>query len=255
MKIKSCALIVPIVAVAICAFSVFLWNRTNFESSGAGALAPLIPKTGSINHEQAPRAMGERASGQSNPEISNQKESRKADLALTSGNFEGDVQKCFSGDNCILEDDPWKMYGDFKKANNQSAEDNLIAFMRSKLSDEEFRALYKEKLKKMIIDFYPPEERLFQVAAFYNYVGELENSLSVYKDLETKSEANPNLRPAPKLNIANTLFDLRRYREALPYYEMALRENLENSPQVMNPSQNEMARFIEDRISAIKKLL
>jgi tetratricopeptide (TPR) repeat protein len=105
----------------------------------------------------------------------------------------------------------------------------------------------------MIRDFYPPEEKQFQEAAYYNYLGELEKSLELYLDLEKKSALDLSLRPAPKLNIANTFYDLGRSKEALPYYEAALEGYLSGQNQVLAPSQNDMIRFIEDRVEEIRK--
>ena len=94
----------------------------------------------------------------------------------------------------------------------------------------------------MIDDFYPANEKLFQEAAYYNYLGDLEKSLSLYLALEKMSERDGSMTRAPALNIANTYFDLGRLPNALPYYEKALRETT-------NP---ETLRFIDERISEIK---
>lgn len=172
-------------------------------------------------------------------------------IELTSGNFESYVRNCFEGEACRFADDPKKMYEDFKQAGNQQANDNLIAFLRSKLKDVEFRDRYKNILKIIIDDFYSDAERPFQEAAYYNYLGDLEKSLALYKDIEKRQGSDPSLRPAPKLNIANTLYDLGRFKEALPYYEAALKEYISGAEQTSS-GQSDMIRFIEGRIESIQ---
>ena len=121
------------------------------------------------------------------------------------------------------------------------------------MKDELYRKRYKDILKKMIEDFYPPEELQFQQAAYYNYLGDLQKSLELYLDLEKKSLSDRSLRSAPKLNIANTLYDLQRYRDSLPYYQQALAEYVSREQEVSIPSQNDMIRFIEGRIEDVRK--
>ncbi len=172
-------------------------------------------------------------------------------IELTFGNFESFVLKCFQGAKCILKDDPMKMYQDFKAAGNTRAMDSLISFLRSKLRKPETRDQYKDIVKKMIEDFYPPEEKQFQEAAYYNYLGDLTKSLDLYLDLKEKSKTNPKLREAPNLNIANTYYDLKKYAEAQPYYEAALVDftsgKIKGDP--------DPTPFIEERISEIKARL
>ncbi|MGZ3775808.1 MAG: tetratricopeptide repeat protein [Pseudobdellovibrionaceae bacterium] len=172
-------------------------------------------------------------------------------ITLTSGNFESFVLKCFQGEKCELGENPLEMYQVFKGANNHRANDSLISFMRSKLKDKEFRDQYKDMLKQMIYDFYPREEKQFQEAAYYNYLGDLQKSLDTYLDLQKKSQTDPSLRPAPTLNIANILYDMHRFKDALPYYEAALEECLSRSDKpIPNPES-----FIEERIAEIKNKL
>ena len=175
----------------------------------------------------------------------------QGEIVLNGGNFEGFILKCFSGVPCKLGEDPLKMYSEFKAAGNRSANDHLISFMRSQLKNPDFRDRYKIVLKKIIDDFYPPEEKQFQEAAYYNYLGDLQKSLDTYLDLEKRTQSNPTLRPAPKLNIANTLYDMGRFKESLPYYEAALQESLVSREKLTpNPES-----FIEGRIFDIKKSL
>ena len=167
-------------------------------------------------------------------------------IQLASNNFESFVSRCFEGEACEFSEDPWKMYEDFKLAGNTKAIDSLISFMRKKLQDEKFRSQHKEQLLKVIDDFYSPQERQFQEAAYFNYLGDLQKSLDLYLDLEKKSASDPSLRVAPKLNIANTFYDLGKYREALPYYEAALGSLGSGS------HANDTGRFIDARIAEIR---
>jgi tetratricopeptide (TPR) repeat protein len=173
-------------------------------------------------------------------------------IELTKENFEKSVLECFKGRECSLMEDPLKLYMDFKLAGNALANDQLISFLRKNLKDKDFRDRYKEPLKQMINDFYPSEEKQFQEAAYYNYLGDLQKSLDLYLDLEKKAARDPSLRPAPNLNIANTLYDLGRYSEALPYYEAALSEYTDGEQEVVHSNRNELVRFIDERISKIK---
>ena len=185
------------------------------------------------------------------PSNKNTSDELSATILLTSGNFESFILKCFQGEKCKLGDSPSKMYQDFKSANNHGANDNLISFMRSQLREKEFRDQYKDSLKQMIDDFYPEEEKQFQEAAYYNYLGDLQKSLDLYLDLQEKEKNDPSLRGAPNLNIANTLYDMTRIKEALPYYEAALKDYLSGRVKA-DPSP---VSFIEDRIMQIKNKL
>ena len=57
-----------------------------------------------------------------------------------------------------------------------------------------FREVYREDLKRMIDDFYPPQEKEFQDAAYYSYLGESQKSLDLYLDLRQKSDTDATLR-------------------------------------------------------------
>lgn len=172
-------------------------------------------------------------------------------LVLNAGNFESFVLKCFQGEPCVLEGDAMKMYQDFKAAGNTRAINSLISFLRSKLRKPEGRTQYKDIVKNMIDDFYPPQEKQFQEAAYYNYLGDLNKSLELYLDLKEKSKKDSSLREAPNLNIANTYYDMKKYAEAQPYYEEALQDftsgRIKGDP--------DPTPFIEERISEIKARL
>lgn len=173
-------------------------------------------------------------------------------IKLNESNFENYVVQCFQNEPCEFGENPMDLYWNFKKADNRKANDLLISFMRRNLKNQEFANHYKDILRKMIKDFYPPTEMQFQEAAYYNYLGDLETSLSLYQDLEKKGASDTSLRQAPKLNIANTLYDLKRYKDAIPYYQEALQDYVSQKEQVAMPSQNEMIRFIEGRIEDCK---
>jgi hypothetical protein len=172
-------------------------------------------------------------------------------IVLNAGNFESFVLKCFQGEPCVLEGDPMKMYQDFKAAGNKRAMDSLISFLRSKLRKPEGKAQYKDIVKNMIDDFYPPQEKQFQEAAYYNYLGDLNKSLELYLDLKEKSKKDTSLREAPNLNIANTYYDMKKYAEAQPYYEEALQDYTSGRIKSIPDS----TPFIEARISEIKARL
>ncbi len=178
--------------------------------------------------------------------------SEEQKIKLNESNFENYVGRCFQGDPCEFQENPMDLYWNFKKANDRKANDLLISYMRKNLQNQVFAKQYKEILKKMIDDFYPPDEKQFQEAAYYNYLGDLRKSLDLYLDLEKKNVKDPSLRPAPKLNIANTYYDLGRFSDALPYYQAALGNYLSQQEQAAIPNQNDLIRFIEDRIEACK---
>lgn len=169
---------------------------------------------------------------------------------LNASNFEFRVSKCFQGEECEIEGDPFELFHAFKKENNTKAIDLLISYLRKDLRNPEYAKRFGEPLKKIIEEFYPPSEIQFQMAAYYNYLGELQKSLELYLDLEKRTITNPNLHRAPKLNIANTYYELGKYSNALPYYEAALKNNLR--PEMKGPGQDDVVRFIERRIEEIK---
>ena len=200
-----------------------------------------------VNNQNSQEEPNKKMNVQSNSDRSDSLDN----LVLNGGNFESFVLKCFAGVSCKFGEDPKKMYQDFKENGNRSANDSLISFMRSQLKNKEFRNKYKDLLKQLINDFYPQEEKQFQVAAYYNYLGDLQKSLDIYLDLQKRSQSNPSLKPAPLLNIANTLYDMLRFKESLPYYEAALQDSLSRQEKLTPNSES----FIEERISEIKKLL
>ncbi len=155
------------------------------------------------------------------------------------------------GETCELSEDPMRLYEEFRASENRSANDDLLSFLREQLKNPQFRDQYKDVLLRMIQDFYSPEERQFQEAAYYNYLGNLQKSLDLYLDLEKKSKSDSSLRGAPSLNIANTYYDLGKFREALPYYQSARTEILSGQNRGIVPAENEMVRFIDERIKQI----
>ena len=110
--------------------------------------------------------------------------------------------RCFQGEECRLADDPMTMYKDFKLAGDTKACEDLIAFLRRELLEPDLRDKYKDTVKQLIDDFYPPDKREFQDAAYYAYVGDLQHSLDLYMDMDSKAKVDPNLPPAPPLNVA-----------------------------------------------------
>ena len=166
----------------------------------------------------------------------------KSTIILNELNFEDSIKDCFEGKLCKLEEDPWKLYQKFKNSDRPEFNDSLIALLRKQLTDPIYKDQYRDILLKMIEDYYPPEKIDWQRAAYYNYLGDLQKSLQIYLDLDKKAASNPKLFNAPKMNIANTYYDLGRLREALVYYEASL-----------NDPKNENSKdFIYNRIDEIK---
>ena len=176
-------------------------------------------------------------------------------IQLTEANFENNVMKCFRGQNCVFKGSPEKLYERFRAEGNNQGNDYLISYLRSKLRDSKYRELYKDIVWRMIHDLYSPEETPFQKAAYFNYLGDLEKSLSLYLELEKRIESGEVLSSAPKLNIANTYYDLKRYKSALPYYRQALNEFSSGKVQSVSPGKNSMIAFIRKRISQIQEKL
>jgi hypothetical protein len=170
-------------------------------------------------------------------------------FVLTTENIETSASICFQGKRCEFGEDPWGMYRHFRDSQHPKTCDTIIALLRRKMSEPEFREKYRGPLLSMIEDFYSPLEIDFQRAAYYAYLGELEKSLNLYLELEKRQAYDAGLRPAPKLNIANVYYDLHRLAEALPYYRAAL-EDLKNSPEKLS-DQRAVQEFIEKRIEEI----
>jgi tetratricopeptide (TPR) repeat protein len=166
-------------------------------------------------------------------------------IMLNELNFEQFIKECFEGKPCSIEGDPWNIYRKFKASGQSQITDSYLSFLRKQLKDPKYREQYKEPLLKMIEDFYPPEKIDFQKAAYYNYMGELETSLNYYLDLDNKAKLDPKIFNAPKMNIANTYYDLGRFKEALSYYEAALND----------PKNSNSLDFIYNRIDEVKKKL
>jgi tetratricopeptide (TPR) repeat protein len=245
--------IVCCVAVLILVFAMKSRLTTNDETrTDPTVQRPEIPISKSSSNGGSKKAEGRRLGVTA--QTSGLSKSKTNELIeLTEENFESNVLSCFRGEPCRLMEKPSKLYKDFKLAGDRKAIDHLISFLRSQLKDPDFRALYKDELKDMIDDFYPPNERQFQDAAYYSYLGDLQKSLDLYLDLEQRAQTNPDLRAAPKLNIANVLFDMKRYSDALPYYQAALADyNSGAQQQVAFPDPREMIAFIERRIWRVR---
>lgn len=251
------------ITIAFFAFRFGDWSRPNPDSrevelsqnTKLSDRAVETPQASSLKNPSGARVgLDERAQEQA---ISTTVSANKADgsTRLTRSNFEGFVSRCFNGEACELDEDPRELYESFKASGNREANDRLISFLRSRLFDADFKHRHMDVVLDMIHDFYGSNERQFQEAAFYSYAGDLEKSLDLYLDLEKKSALNPNLRDAPKLNIANVFYDLDRLHEALSYYEAAREQYMSGQQQVGIPSQNEMLRYIEERISVVRTKL
>ena len=173
-------------------------------------------------------------------------------LSLNAENFERLFPSCFQGISCEIEE-PIKLYLYFKRSQHPSVGDSIIALMRKNLQEPKFKGRYANELLSIINDYYGPKEIQFQQAAYYAYIGNLEKSLALYLDLEKKSQRDSSLRSAPKLNIANVYYDLRRFQEALPYYKSALSEFLTDKDGVKD--QDAVIQFIQMRIDEIKRAL
>lgn len=160
------------------------------------------------------------------------------------------VEPCFRGHPCELADEPWDLYSQFKKAGRTHEADLLISFLRSRLRDPVWRNRYRDVVHQMIQDFYPPSELDFQQAAYHNYLGENETSLDLYLQLERKVQSRPEIRKAPKLNIANVFYDLGRWHEALPYYRAAMKETL--ADRGSSPDTRAILDFVQSRIDELQ---
>lgn len=180
-----------------------------------------------------------------------EKKDKTSITGLNSANFERLVPKCLHSGKCKLTEDPLKMYKGFKASEDKKAIDDLLSFMRSQLRDPAFRRQYKDILKQMIDEFYSPEERQFQEAVYYNDLGDLQKSLDLYLDLRKKAMVDTSLRNAPNLNIANVLYGMKQFREALPYYQAALDDYLIGTMKT-DPGP---IQFIDSRIDEIRKIL
>lgn len=172
----------------------------------------------------------------------------KNTILITADNFEKLSNDCFQGATCAISGDPWSHYVTLKNERENQVADLYIAFLRKQLNNPKFKNQYKDLVLKMIRDFYPREQMDFQIAAYYNYLGDLESSLKVYLDLEKKAKSDPKIFSAPKLNIANTYFDLKRYDKALVYYQSAVTE----LKSIQTNDSLEVIAFINERIDFCK---
>ncbi|UYL08174.1 tetratricopeptide repeat protein [Bdellovibrio sp. SKB1291214] len=238
MKNKKTLIAIFVVLVIVIVIAVVFYpKKTGTEQ------APVIPEN-QITRVQLP----------SGTELVVYHDTPKAEskpLSLTAGNFESLVSTCLKGESCVVEDDPLKMYQGFKTAGNTRAIENLISFLRSQLKKPELKDKYKSAVRSMIDDFYPAQEKQFQEAAYYNYLGDLNKSLELYLDLKEKSKKDAALRGAPNLNIANTYYEMKNYAAAQPFYEEAFLDYTSGKIK----SDPDPTSFIEERISEIKARL
>ena len=172
-------------------------------------------------------------------------------IILSEDNFEESISKCFQGMPCEFGEHPWSIYQKFKRSQHPRVCDSVIALMRKKLEEPEFREKYKIALLTMIQDFYSPQELDFQTAAYYDYLGDRQKSLDLYLRLEKRANSDPDLRPAPKLNIANVYYNLHRLKESRPYYQSALQELMSGADKLND--QRSIIQFIQGRLGEIDK--
>jgi len=203
-------------------------------------------KAGSPENAAEPKIDGKAPSPQRSPTL-------KTPIILDRDNFERLVLECFRGHPCNFGEDPWHLYQYYKRSQHPRVCDSIIAVMRRKMEDPVYKEKNKALLLAMIQDFYPSTERDFQIAAYYAYLGELQKSVDLYLDLEKKSAKDSSLRPAPKLNIANVYYDLHKFREALPYYQAALKELL-TGPETSSDQRSQI-QFVQKRIEQIENEL
>jgi tetratricopeptide (TPR) repeat protein len=243
--------------VAICLIAVIVGGFFFFKEHSSLSNVENRIDNASLNYQDniSPKKIKTKAG---NPTFSNQPNkshlSKNVDekiLFLNSDNFESMSEECFQGTPCEVEGDPWAQYQALKKEAKKGVTDLYIAFLRKKMSDPKFKDQYKDMVKKMIKDFYPDDQMDFQMAAYYNYLGDLEASLKMYLALEKKSQMNPKIFSAPKLNIANTYYDLGRLKQALAYYQASL--NDQKSTQTDDSVA--LINFINDRIELIREKL
>lgn len=176
---------------------------------------------------------------------------KKEVIFLNSENFESLSSECLQESICEIEgEDPWAMYLKIKEDGQKNAIHLFISFLLKKIIDPKFRDLYKDALRKIIEDFYPEDVVDFQLATYYNAIGDLESSLSSYKKLEKKAIGNSAVKP--NLSIANTYYDLGKYKEALSYYRASLKDI---NPQETSDDSMDAVRFINERIDLIKEKL
>ena len=240
-------------AVLVCATIVFVFSRQTFETKLPAQAFENVAQSGSNFSKETPPKAAEpkQQAGSQLQEAKNQESSESEKIILTEDNFEEFVTKCFQGKPCEFGEDPWALYQKFKRSQHPKVCDSIIAMMRRNLSDPAFKEKYKDVLLAMIRDYYPAREIDFQTAAYYDYLGDRQKSLELYLALERKQATDPELRHAPKLNIANVYYNLGKLKEARPYYQSALQE-LMTSPEKTS-DQRSVIQFIQGRIQEIDK--
>ena len=174
---------------------------------------------------------------------------------ISSENFETEVDKCLQGESCTFSENPMAMYKSFKASGDVRKCERLIALLGSLMSDPKHMKRYRHLLKRIMYNFYPVEQRPFRDAVFMGYLGETERSLSMYLKLDSSPKTEKAIKPLLKLYIANTLYDLGRHQESLPYYEAALKEHTPSKNMEPTASQSESIHVIEGRMEDVKKRL
>lgn len=169
-------------------------------------------------------------------------------LELNSYSFDNLISECISGEECHFTEDPWKLYKAFKKNGQSTDLYNIIFFLKMELSKIKNREPYKEIVKKMIIEEYSKDEDFdIQMAEYYFYLGEEDNSLSHYLKAEKLAFINPKLY-MPLTNIAEIYYSKKQYKKALPYYKKAL-SNLTTGKEDEGEFQRDSIDFLERRIT------
>jgi tetratricopeptide (TPR) repeat protein len=220
------------------------------ETNSQGQTVDLSAHPLASNSNNAPST----STSQANPAQSKRKSSSIHEL--TENNLEEVIGRCFQGEPCELKEDPWQLYLKFKSAGRATATDSLISYLRKELQNPKYRDQYKDVLLKMIDDFYPSNNLKtstnnldFQHAAYYYYLGDFNTSLDIYLKMEKTAESDPNaFHP---FNIANDLYELHRWKEALVYYRKALDELI--SQNHGGPDQQAVIHFLQDRISKLER--
>lgn len=231
------------------------WGRNPFKRGFAPSEPPVVSAFGTA--ERAPSPSPAKAK---KPRLKNKKEQKneatseevdKDVIELNEYNFSSNVNQCLNGYACELLEDPWALYQAFKREGKLNYIDDLVIFLRTKIGEDLHRDRYKAVLLKMIRDFYPPEDVQFQEAAYYEALGEHQKALENYLAVRKGDGGSTALGSGVDLAIANILFDMGRFSEALEYYESALRVYVNKTED--SPYLQETIRFIRERIEEAKK--
>lgn len=171
-------------------------------------------------------------------------------VKINADNFAKELPECFVHHNCTIEN-PWAIYKKLKETNPDEIESYFTLLRRFVLETPSFRDKHRESIAVMIKDFYPADIEDLKLADFYYFARDLEKSAELYKKVAVLHKKDPNAPAVPDLNYANTLFDMKKYQEALPYYR-ASRKRLEGNE---SPDTLEAMNFIDERIEEITSRL